>query len=227
MRPSTKGSRFQFMPGNAAKRRARAFRRARNIALGVAALVALAVGTLVWYTWFARIPKVVYAVDFPHVNRDSREIIGPTPFYELIAPDRLLSVKGNQVALLDAAKGEPVWSYTMPAEGSTEADPGDDIFGLFESDHVIVTTNDLWLVAGNRVVRLDRLTGARKEVALPEDIREIIPSDDAILVVSGKTREREQLTQISLPEGTLRTEDAVAIPAASVAAKPTAWPAAN
>ena len=69
-----------------------------------------------------------------------------------------------------------------------------------ENFRCLATTNDLWLVAQSTVLRLDRQTGARKDLALPDNILEIVTSADSLLLISHKSAGTNQLTRVSLAD---------------------------
>ncbi len=178
---------------------ARAERRVKLIAISVGAVLALVLGTLAWYTWIARDPKVVY----------SAALSGSAPFYELIAPGQLFSVKDGQAALLDVTKNASIWSVSVPA----------DFMVASENFRCLATTNDLWLVAQSTVLRLDRQTGARKDLALPDNILEIVTSADSLLLISHKSAGTNQLTRVSLADGSTQAEDASSTPGSALPAR--------
>lgn len=214
---------------------------AKYITYGAVALIFLLFGFWIWYTWFARAPKVVYALSIPKPNLETRRSFRPEEFYQLIGPNELLSIKNKQMTLQDLTEQNQIWSVALESQAEASAikaarakneeiqkrtpkvyDPesgievtqykGLDPLG-FEGDftfsypRVIATTNDIWLVAHDRLARFDRHTGTRKEVAIEGKIRSISPSEDAILVVSGDPGGREALTEITLSDGAVQSEE--------------------
>jgi hypothetical protein len=187
--------------GQRGQAEARAERRVKLIAVLVGGALAIVLGALAWYAWIAREPKVVFSAGI--------STAGAAPFYELLAPNQLFYVKGGQATLLDVARNAPVWSITVPA---------DFMSGEYFT-RVIATSNDLWIVAPATLLRLDRQTGARKDLALPDKILETVASADSVLVVSFKDADTDQFTRISFADGSTQTEDASARPIAAPSAR--------
>ena len=192
----------------------RAHTRAKYLSLAVAGLVAALIGAWVWYTWFAREPRVVYSLDIPKTGTGSRAVFKADEFYDLIAPNQLLAIKSRHISLMDVTKQSQIWS--APLEG--DASGFDGGYG-FDGPQVIVTGKDVWVSLPGGLARFDRQTGKRTDPAVPGKIRNVIAGDEMFLVVSRNDQGREALTRITLPDGELQTEEAKA-PTASSSAKP-------
>ena len=169
-----------------------------------------------WYTWFARDPVVVYSLDMPKTPSNLKAVFRPGDFYELIAPNRLVTIKSNHISLMDVTKQSEIWS--APLENGP---PGfDDEYG-FGGLHVTATGNDVWVSFPGGLARFDRQTGKRNDPAIPGKIRNVIAGDEVFLVVSRNDQGLEALTRVTLPDGELQTETAAA-PPANPPAKPAA-----
>ena len=180
----------------------RAERRVKLVSTAVAALLAVVLGTLAWCTLGSRAIRRSF-------SPAGISTAGAPPLYELIAPGQLFSVKDGQATLLDMTRNATLWSVTVPA---------DFMLGS-ESLRCLATTNDVWLVGPVAVLRLDRQTGARKDLTLPDNILEIGTSAGSILVVSHQVTGTNQLTRISLADGTTQTEDASVTPGSAAPAR--------
>ncbi len=173
----------------------------KRLILGVVGALAVAGAVWFWYVWFARNPKVVYSLDFPKAAPDSGGIsYRPDAFYQLLAPNRLLSVKNQRVSLMDVTQQIAIWSAPFSGEDA------------FTQLHVVATTNDIWVAWPDKLMRLDRQTGQEKPLTLPDPVISVVPGDNMILVVSGNPPARETVTQFSLPDGTPQSEDVTAPP---------------
>ena len=206
------------------------------IGVGVFLLLLGLAGMWYWYTYYGRNPKVVYSVLLPKTDSGLKASLRPDDFYELIGPNELLSIKNQQLALLDVTEAKQLW--TVPLQGADElaaakaarakleearqkarsprktaADESDftefdfDEAFAYANPHVIATTNDIWVSGNGRLARFDRKTGSRKEVPLKEKIRDVTFGSDAILAVCGNSEDRESLTRITLSDGGIQTEE--------------------
>ncbi|HXC97700.1 MAG TPA: PQQ-binding-like beta-propeller repeat protein [Verrucomicrobiae bacterium] len=162
----------------------------KNVIMGIVALLLLAGAAWFWYVWFGRDPKVVYSLDFPKSS-------GASAFYELIAPGRLLSVKNQHVTLMDATQQISLWSVPVPA-GADDS---------YAAPRVIATTNDIWVAWSAQLMRIDRQSGAQKQLSIPDPIINIATGDHMILVLSGNSATNQVVTQFSLPDGATQTEE--------------------
>lgn len=197
-------------------------------------------GLWIWYTWFARAPKIVYSLPIPKTNEESRRgSFRPDESYHLIAPGQLLSIKGKQIALYDIPEQKQIWSVALQTAAETDAinaarakneaiqkrtpktydrdgnettryvgfDPlgfGGDF--LYAGATVVTSTNDIWVATRDKLVRFDRKTGDRKESGITGKIRDISTYPDTILVVSGDPGSGENLTQITVADGSSQSE---------------------
>lgn len=197
-------------------------------------------GLWIWYTWFARAPKIVYSLPIPKANLESRkESSRADESYHLIGPGQLLSVKGKQIALYDIPGQKQIWSVALQTAAETDAvnaararneaiqkrtpktydrdgnettryvgfDPlGFEGDFLYADPTVVVSTNDIWVAARERLVRFDRKTGDRKDIGITGKIRSISADPNTLLVVSGDPGSGENLTQIIVADGSSQSE---------------------
>ena len=186
----------------------------KTAVLAIVAVVALAGAAWFWYVWFARDPKVMFSLDFPQgdLNSAGKPTYRSDGFYELIAPDRLLSIKSQHVTLRDVTQGSSIWS--VPVTGGIE--------DSYSTPRVIATTNDIWLAWSDQLVRLDRQTGSQKPLSISDPIIDVESGDNMILVLSGSPSAGEAVTQFSLPDGTAQSEAVIAPPQTNNAARPVA-----
>ncbi len=162
----------------------------KNLIKGVVAVLLLFGAAWFWYVWFGRDPKIVYSLDFPKSS-------GAGAFYELIAPGRLLSVKNQHVTLMDATQQISLWSVPIPS----------GVEDSYASPRVIATTNDIWVAWSAQLMRIDRQSGAQKQLSIPDPIMNIATGDHMILVLSGNSATNQVVTQFSLPDGATQTEE--------------------
>ncbi len=94
---------------------------AKYLTYSAIALVFLLFGFWIWYTWFARAPKVVYSLPIPKTDLETRKSFRPAEFYELIGPNQLLSIKNKQMALMDVAEQKQLWSVGLQSEAEANA----------------------------------------------------------------------------------------------------------
>jgi hypothetical protein len=161
----------------------------RAIQAAVAVLLLLGAAWF-WYVWFARDPKVMYSLDFPKAS-------GAGAFYELIAPGRLVSIKNQHVTLMDVTQQISLWSVPVPAASENS----------FAEPRVIATSNDVWVVWSGCLMRLDRQTGAQKQLSLPDPIIRVTAGDNMILVLAGNSPSNETVTGFSVSDGASQAEN--------------------
>jgi hypothetical protein len=215
-----------YVPPYAGQRtmtQARSNLKARLITVGVLAVIAVCIGLPIWYKYFGRNPKAVFTLSFPKAaandpNPDKpRE---PSGFYQLIAPNQLLSVKDKSISLRDIDGQKILWSTPLQSETGSGGTALADFF-LFSNPQVTATANDIWLSFRNQIMRFDRQTGARKEIAIPEKIVNLTPGDGMILALSETPDGHRSLTQITLPDGSMRSEEITSSHPTDTATKPT------
>lgn len=168
----------------------------KRLITAAVALVALAAIASAWYVWFARGPHVVYTLDFPKSSGGFRA----DAFYQLIAPNRLLSVKSQRVTLMDVAGQNPLWSVQFPA--------GEDAL----PPKVVAISNNVWVAWPNYLMCIDREKGDQKNLTIPSPIVSVNAGDNMILVVSGNPAGKETVTQFSLADGAAQTEEITVAP---------------
>jgi hypothetical protein len=218
------------------------------ITTGVVLLLLSLAGAWIWYTFWGREPKVVYSLLLPKSDSSLRSSMRSDDFYELIGPDELLTIKNQQVSLMNVSESKSLW--TMPLQSDAEQaaakaarakldavrqkgknsrtapddmpDLSDVDFGdvfAYADPHVITTTNDIWISGSGRLARFDRNSGSRKEVPVKDKISNVTVGSDVILAVSKNADGQESLTRISLIDGSAQTEEIGASPKKSIVAQ--------
>jgi hypothetical protein len=187
--------------------------RAKLISSAIALLVVAVLGLWFWYAWFARNPKIVYTISLGDKNDSpERRMLRPPEFYQLIAPNQLLTVKNKHATLLDISKNQPLWSTSLQSDSTADKKntPGDSPSVRDYSYYpllVAVTTNDLWLAFHTGLVRLDRQSGARKESpSLPGPILSFTEAEDSLLAVFLDRNGPPKLARVDLLDGKIQTE---------------------
>jgi hypothetical protein len=211
---------------------ARSSMMARRMIYASIAMVVLLTGLWIWYTWFARNPKVVYSIAIakPNYELGDKPAFLPEDFYQLIGPGRLLSIKNKRLAVFDVAQQKELWSVPLKAGADAPAKTPPmktvkngaganlvDWEALYAEDYlwanprVFATPSDLWVSFPNsrRLDRFDPQTGAVKEVPIKNKILRVTSADNTLLVISG-TDTPQTLTEINLPDGTIQSEDIAA-----------------
>ncbi|MDB6067228.1 MAG: Pyrrolo-quinoline quinone [Pedosphaera sp.] len=94
-------------------------RMGRRISYAVAALLLSLLAFWVWYGWFARNPKIVYTVAIPKSDSRLKNSYREDEFYDLIAPNQLLSIKSKRLTLLDVTQQKELWSVPLQNEAET------------------------------------------------------------------------------------------------------------
>lgn len=213
----------------------------KRITFAVVALSIVFMGLWIWYSWFARDPKVVYSLVIPKNDSTVLRDTKPDEYYSLIGPNQLLAVKNKKLILMDVLEQRQLWSARLQSEAEEAAvkaarekneriikmtpkhidtDTGFDLTKYpkldplgYEDDfyfarpRVIATTNDIWVSFSDRLARFDRQTGNVKDVGIKDKIRSVTYNGNTILVVSREPSERELLTQITLPDGNMQSEE--------------------
>jgi outer membrane protein assembly factor BamB len=170
---------------------------ARWTITGVVALLVLAGTAWFWYVWFARDPRVVYSLDFPgSTTATGKTFYRGDAFYDLLAPNRLLTVKNQHVTLMDCSQQISLWSVPVPAGAES-----------FETPDVIANTNNIWVAWPGQLLCVDARTGAPKQLSLPDSIISITAGSNMILVLSGNSPSNETVTKFAVSDGDSQTEN--------------------
>jgi len=201
---------------------ARSNLKAKLITFGVLAVIAVCIGLPIWYKFFGRNPKVAFTLSFPKAapndpNPDRPR--GPSGFYQLIAPNQLLSVKDKSISLRDIDGQRILWSTPLQSESESGGTAPSDYY-LFSDPHVIATTNDIWLSFRTRSCGSTGRPARARTSPMPGKILNVTPGDAMILALSEKPDGHQSLTQIAFPEGSMRTEDITSSHPADTATKP-------
>jgi hypothetical protein len=134
--------------------------------------------------------------------------------FHLIAPGQLLCVSNDQVRLMDLQLNSQVWSATIPTNVSYER--YSSLFSEDDSGHsherFIANSNDIWIISGNLLARLDRAAGTPRDIPVKGPYLKIIPADDAITVVTSAADGAQTIHRIGLPSGDVQSE--IFLPAA-------------
>lgn len=167
-------------------------------------LVVVLAGAWIWYTFFGSQPRVIYSEKLLHGDR--------ARFYQLLAPNQLLSIKANQMTLFDLAEQKQRWSVALnlglPAPAPLNAARGEieEPVRLYPEPRVIATTNDLWILFPGRLAQYDRHTGNRKqELPLNPPFFGLAQNDSGMTVISSDESGRETITRIAFSNGTVQT----------------------
>ncbi len=186
------------------------------IITGVVALLVLAGAAWVWYTWFARDPKVVYSLDFPGTMTGTGKVYHNDAFYELLAPNRLLSVKNQHVTLMDVSQQAPLWSVPVPVGVESG-----------ETPTVIANTNNIWVAWSGQFLCVDVRTGTPKQLSLPDSIASITAGSNMILVLSGDSTTNKTVTKFAVADGAAQTETFALSPPSKAPVAPVMTPVAR
>jgi PQQ-like domain len=163
--------------------------KARLITYSVMAVLALLLGTWIWYAWFGSMPKKVYSVAF--VKKQ------PRGYYKLIGPGQLLSIKDKQLSLFDVAHQKQLWATPLNTEASTPA-PQPKPAGKTNGNNIKIRTSDPELMKAEAAAQI-----AKKQVPASDtsnnssdddedfdfstrdrfNIKEVIPTDTDIWIL--------------------------------------------
>ena len=167
-------------------------------------LVVVLAGAWIWYTFFGSQPRVIYSEKLPHGDR--------ARFYQLLAPNQLLSTKANQMTLFDLAEQKQLWSVALnlglPAPVPLDAARGEieEPVRLYPEPRVIATANDLWILFPGRLAQYDRHTGkSKQEFPLPPPFFGLAQNDGGMTVISSDESGRETITRIAFSNGAAQT----------------------
>jgi len=170
-------------------------------ALGLAVIF---VAAWVWYTFFLSHPRVIYSETLPHGDR--------ARYYHLLGPGQLLEMRADRMTLFDLGQKRNVWSVPLDVGFSpSKPEPGDLTFAedvtLYPMPRVIATTNDLWILFGDRLIQYDRRSGNNKqEIPLHPPVFSFTQNGDGLTVVSGDESGHEVITRIAPADGSIQTE---------------------
>ena len=168
-------------------------------------LVMAGLGAWIWYAFFASQPRVIYSESLPHGDR--------ARFYQLLAPDQVLSIKAGQMTLFDVAQQRPLWSapldvkfYRPPPRDPSVPDVEEQV-SLYPEPRVMATTNDLWVLFPDRLVQYDRHGGnVKQQIAMSPPFSALAQNDAAFTVIYSDESGQQAMTRISLADGAVKTE---------------------
>jgi hypothetical protein len=184
---------------------ARITRLVTRIVWAVALLVALALGTWIWYAFWGSRPRVVYSEKLPHGDR--------ARFYQLLVPDQVLSIKTTQMSLFDVTQQKQLWSIPLDV-GFIPPPPPDpsrpsieEQVELYPEPRVMASTNDLWILFPKHLIQYDRRSGNRKqEIPVNPYSSELVEGADGLTIISTDESDRRVITRIRFADGTVQTE---------------------
>ena len=87
----------------------------RRITLAVAAVALVLLGAWIWYAWFGTKPRVMYSLKIPKGER--------SVYYQLLGRDRVLSIKRDQMTLLDAGREKEIWAVPIKLDSGDTSRP--------------------------------------------------------------------------------------------------------
>jgi hypothetical protein len=184
---------------------ARMFKMGALIWRAAVLLVVILAGAWIWYTFFGSRPHVIYSEKLPHGDR--------ARFYQLLAPNQLLSIKAGQMSLSDVARQKRLWSVPLNVAFSAPPPPDpsvpniEEAVELYPEPRVMATTNDLWILFPGRLVQYDRRSGnSKQEIPINPPFFGLAESGTGITVISSDEPDRQIITRVVFAEGAVQTE---------------------
>lgn len=178
------------------------WRKVAWIGWAIGFVVVALIAAYLWYWFSGSRPKDYYEVGVQGYNAQAK----------LLGPDELLVLDDGGVALHDLKSGNARWNTPVKTPVAPESPgggrPGRFVFRGGGQEYALhVTEADIWALCGNRVLQLDRATGAqKKEIPLQGTLSTFAPGERAILVVCLLDKGRSQATRIDLASGEATTE---------------------
>lgn len=184
------------------------------VLLALVLLGVLAGGAVAWYFWVGTKPRLLVSLKLPADTSPS--------LARFIATDQIVYASGRQLKRFDLGAKREVWSVNLPpapAGGPTQPAPaagsGPTISGRppdseagVGAPSVWVLGQDVWLLAGQSLLRLDWQTGlTNREFPLPGRLVSFQPSETALVLVTARRSGQMWLTRIDPSSGLAQTVD--------------------
>ena len=202
-----RGIRVPVYEGQKFVARAREWRTTKLVLGAIAGMVAVLIGAYTWYVFSGSKPRTLFSLKTTRSDRPVQTF--------LVAPDQMLLLRAGRLALVNAANGKETWTMTLPAAApppaSASAKGTASLFADNDFDappsRFQVSADDVWVYAGDRVLRLEWATGKKKgEVPIHDLVREVEFTDASIMVIAEDPARQKSITHIALPSGTAKTE---------------------
>ncbi|HEY3912844.1 MAG TPA: hypothetical protein VGN61_00040 [Verrucomicrobiae bacterium] len=163
--------------------------------IGAVALVVLGlVGGWIWYLVAGSKPRLEYSMKIPP---DSGEWHG-----SFLDANTVLYLSPARAVAHDLAHDKDLWITPLTEGGASPSE--------FRPPKTFIDRGNIWISLGNRVLRLDRATGAIKQTLdIKGEFVSFTPTASNILVVSAKGETAREAVQIDLATGDTSSRDIV------------------
>ena len=191
--------------------RAKAQRKGQLVGLAIAAAVVAIVGTWAWYQFYASQPHVGYSARFAEAADDGE--------VKFVSPTDVLVLRGGKLSRHDLAAKKIAWSLDLPTKSRREA------WASPVETHWHVRGRDLWLALGDKLVRLDWLSGqVAQEIPTGGRVELFFPGEQGVAVVVRDPLNRQRAWRVDFSGGDPRHAE-ITLPTVKVhPAKPGAKP---
>ena len=185
---------------------ARQMRRTGWIAAGICALVLMFVGACSWYTIVGSKPRLTFTMKLPESDFGWHA--------QFLEGGKILLADFGNAIVRDLHTQKDLWHASYAAKETEE----------FGSPQIYVDKQNIWICAGDRVVRLDQQSGEVKEtIPIVGHLIGFTPTDSSILVVSATSPTRRVAMRIDLSSGEVASQS-VEIPRAQQQEMPDVLP---
>jgi hypothetical protein len=172
----------------------RQMRRIGWIAGGIALVVVALLGAWGWFAFVGSKPRLEYSQKIPGPDFNWR--------FEFLDPNTTLLVNPERAVAHDLSTARDLWSTPL-VEGASGSPMG-------PPPQTFLDKENIWICLGDRVLRLDRATGAIKQtIPVTGQFVSFTPAGSNILVVSAKGETTREAMQIDLATGDTSTRDIV------------------
>ncbi|HEX3718060.1 MAG TPA: hypothetical protein VH595_08835 [Verrucomicrobiae bacterium] len=164
------------------------------IAGGIALVVVALLGAWGWFAFVGSKPRLEYSQKIPGPDFNWR--------FEFLDPNTTLLVNPERAVAHDLSTARDLWSTPL-VEGASGSPVG-------PPPQTFLDKENIWICLGDRVLRLDRATGAIKQtIPVTGQFVSFTPAGSNILVVSAKGETTREAMQIDLATGDTSTRDIV------------------
>jgi outer membrane protein assembly factor BamB len=185
---------------------ARQMRRIGWMAAGVFLVFLALLGAWSWYTIVGSKPRLAYTIKVP-----GSDFAWHT---ELLEGGKILLANPAIAILRDLHTQQDLWRASYGGNTSDDASP----------PQVLADKQNVWICAGNQVMRLDLKSGEVKQtIPIVGQLASFMPTDSSIMVVSATSQTRRVAMRIDLSSGEVASQH-VEIPRAQMQAMPDELP---
>ena len=183
----------------------------KRVILSVILLAFITAGTVAWYTYFAREPKIAMSLPLPSNDPALGQPYVDPGDYHLVGAGRLLVISNESLILQDAAAHKIVWTSKLPWSAAEDSGALVTWMGVVNNHHLAhANSNEVWVAEAGHLARVELASGAVHDIPITGATQSISVGPDSAVISSGSGNRVETLTRIPFAGGDSKTENLTA-----------------